>query len=1274
MNKTFRNVAILKNIIITVLVIAFFVGIILTYYGMLYDAKREIIIKNGETTAKETAERFDDYLSTSIDAIKFTAYTVEGMIAENESNPAIHDYLTSQTVAIKNAVFENTSGLYGYINGEFMIGIDWEPPEGFVATERPWYKKAIEKNGEIAMIEPYLDLQTGTVLMSISKMLKDGKSAVSMDITLDIIQKITEDSVSEGKSDIQMIIDRNGYVVAHSDKSEIGKDYSSETDCFGSEIINQLKQSQKSDKAYFEFYYNNTQYIVYAAELQHDFLCISAKDASAIFTPLITILILTVAAVVIVVTIILLIMMISNKKQHVMERLGQQLSATADIYISMHEINFLTDTFIEVRNKKRAETSSLIGDTRTHCQETLRSIMTQFSDPAWRETVLDFVDFSKLNLRLKDRNTMILEWLNNEKKWRRSRYIVSDRTPTGMIARAIYLIEDIDAEKSERDITLEALKMMNTQISSVANIYFSMYDIDLINDTFREIKTHASRVSGLIADPISNAQQNVFESIKRSTNEVSRNIMYNFVDFSTLDERLSESNTITEEFLNSNNIWCRARFVVSKCSIEGKLEHVLWLVESIDEEKRKRDLLSKAAQTLTSQLSSAADIYISLCDLNIPENSVTSIKNENPAIAKAVDACNHNMQEIFFGIMKGLPESPTKQSAIDFCDLSNIDKKLRGKNTMSVEYLSYGNIWVRGRYVVSERDKNGRITHLLWMLENIDKEKKDREKLIDMSERALAANEAKSSFLSNMSHEIRTPINAVLGMNEMILRECDDQNILEYSNSIKTAGSTLLGIVNDILDFSKIEAGKMEIIPVDYDISSVINDLVSMIQTKADNKGLHLILDISRDIPKQLHGDEVRIKQVITNILTNAVKYTEEGSVTFFINSEKIPDEPDSIMLNVSVKDTGIGIKKEDMTKLFSEFERIEEARNRKVEGTGLGMSITKRLLEMMGSTLEVESIYKLGSKFSFRLKQKVVKWDELGDYETAYRESLGTHNKYHEKFRAPTATVLVVDDTLMNLMVFKSLLKQTGVQIDTASSGDEGIELACSKKYDLIFLDHMMPEKDGIETFHEIRSHIEGPNLKTPTICLTANAISGAREKYLSEGFDDYLTKPIDSDRLEEMLVEYLPADKIHDPDEFLDTETSDVTDNAPLSEDMELPGFLTKIDELDTEKGIANNGSVESYMETLLIYAETIDDIAAETEEYWLSGDLENATTKIHAMKSTSRIIGATDIGELAQELENAGKNGDRDKVAERIDELFERCRKLSKQLSPLIYGEEE
>ena len=615
----------------------------------------------------------------------------------------------------------------------------------------------------------------------------------------------------------------------------------------------------------------------------------------------------------------------------------------------------------------------------------------------------------------------------------------------------------------------------------------------------------------------------VFEYIAEEYEDAFRR----FVDLSDLRKRLADKKSICEEFVDIDEGWFRAQFITVGGE-DDNAAYVIYTVQNIDSEKQERDRLAEDARTLNFRISSIANIFMTVHELDVTANTFTEIKSQSQVVNDIVGETHDDPQGMLRMVMQTVTDESSYDDVMRFIDLSTLEERLRRTDTVAVEYLNKQKLWRRGRFVASRRDESGRLLRVLWLSEDIDDEKRERDKLIDMSERALAASEAKSSFLSNMSHEIRTPINAVLGMNEMILRECEDSNILMYAENIRTSGNTLLGLINDILDFSKIEAGKMEIIVVDYDISSVINDLVNMIKTRAEDKGLTLVLDMDTKLPKLLHGDEVRIKQIITNILTNAVKYTEKGTVTFGIGFEKLPDDPDSIILDVYVKDTGIGIKKDDMRKLFSEFERIEEKRNRNVEGTGLGMNITKRLLEMMGSSLKAESIYELGSKFSFRLKQGVVKWEELGDYEAAYKASLGRHERYKETFTAPDAEVLVVDDTPMNITVFKNLLKKTKVKIDTAESGDDGLRMSYDKKYDIIFLDHMMPKKDGIQTLHELRSRPKDPNIKTPVVCLTANAISGAREQYLAEGFDDYLTKPIDPTRLEEMLVHYLPPDKV--------------------------------------------------------------------------------------------------------------------------------------------------
>ncbi|MCR5685999.1 MAG: response regulator [Lachnospiraceae bacterium] len=538
------------------------------------------------------------------------------------------------------------------------------------------------------------------------------------------------------------------------------------------------------------------------------------------------------------------------------------------------------------------------------------------------------------------------------------------------------------------------------------------------------------------------------------------------------------------------------------------------------------------------------------------------------------------------------------------------------------------------------------------------------------SELAVAASRAKSSFLSNMSHEIRTPINAVLGMNEMILRESSEKNIIEYSENIRMAGGTLLRIINDILDFSKIEAGKMELIPVDYDLSSVLNDLTHIVSARAGEKGLALKLDFDTEIPKMLHGDEVRIKQIIMNILVNAVKYTEKGGITFKVGFERISGDDDHINLFVSVSDTGIGIKPEDVDKLFIQFERIEEKRNRGIEGTGLGMNITKSLLEMMGSHLEVKSVYGEGSEFSFSVMQKVVAWDKLGDYENSYRAHLMQRKRNTTSFSAPDATVLAVDDNPMNLMVFKSLLKRTDIRIDMASDGDEGIRLASDKKYDLIFLDHMMPDKDGIETLHELRSNKDNPNLKTPTVCLTANAISGAREKYIEEGFDDYLTKPIDADALEKALLRYLPAEKVKQVSGSEQEENE--TDRDTVIPD-ELSGLAGQ-DMIDIKAGIENSGSAEDYMQFLQVFYRSIDEKRLELDGFYAAQDYKNYTIKVHALKSSARIIGAFLLGEEAQALENAGKKGDTDYIRDHHESFLNKLDSMKEPLSGVFSRNDE
>lgn len=389
------------------------------------------------------------------------------------------------------------------------------------------------------------------------------------------------------------------------------------------------------------------------------------------------------------------------------------------------------------------------------------------------------------------------------------------------------------------------------------------------------------------------------------------------------------------------------------------------------------------------------------------------------------------------------------------------------------------------------------------------------------------ANRSKSDFLANMSHEIRTPINAVLGMDEMILRDCEDSQILEYAEDIKRAGGMLLSLINDILDFSKIESGKMDIIPVDYDLGILLNETVEMVRPRANEKSLELVMEISPDTPTHLNGDEVRIRQIITNILTNAIKYTNKGKVTLTVSGKQLSEEKTE--LYVSVKDTGIGIRKEDIGHLFESFKRVEESRNRNIEGTGLGLSITMRLLNLMGSRLEVDSTYGEGSDFFFYLEQQRKDNQIVGEDIKKYcKKAKGIKGELSNEFYAPLARLLVVDDNKVNLKVFKGLLKNNNMQIDTAMNGKECLELMKENHYHIVFLDHLMPDMDGVETLNQAKMLKNSKSQDAVMIVLTANAVSGAREKFLQEGFDDYLSKPISLPLLKEMILKYLPKELI--------------------------------------------------------------------------------------------------------------------------------------------------
>lgn len=508
------------------------------------------------------------------------------------------------------------------------------------------------------------------------------------------------------------------------------------------------------------------------------------------------------------------------------------------------------------------------------------------------------------------------------------------------------------------------------------------------------------------------------------------------------------------------------------------------------------------------------------------------------------------------------------------------------------------------------------------LLDALRKEKRSQQE-------AEAANMAKSSFLANMSHEIRTPINAILGMNEMILREEKDPAIRGYAGNIQASGNSLLSIVSDVLDISKIESGKLEIIPVDYEVNSLISDCCNMAACRAKAKELELLVECADNVPMKLCGDETHIRQIIMNLLTNAVKYTEKGTVKLIV-SGRFTDG--GFVLKVDVSDTGIGIAEENLPQLFTQFQRFDLQRNRNIEGTGLGLSIVKRLCDLMSGTITARSVLGSGSTFTVELPQKVVDSTPCGGVNLNY--SAGAEHEYHHSFEAPEAKILAVDDLPVNLLVIANLLKETRIKIDTAGSGRECLDKCSQQKYDLILMDHMMPEMDGVLTFEKLHGDKSSPNFETPVIMLTANALAGMREQYMDVGFADYVSKPVRGAKLEEAIRRNLPESLIKPaspeiPAEAVSTEPSGFADICGAVPELNVNAALQYC-----------CGSAELLNDLLHDFTENdhFSDLKAAFEEKrW-----EDYRRHAHSLKSTSLMIGLTGLSERARASELALKGG--------------------------------
>lgn len=671
-------------------------------------------------------------------------------------------------------------------------------------------------------------------------------------------------------------------------------------------------------------------------------------------------------------------------------------------------------------------------------------------------------------------------------------------------------------------------------------------------------------------------------------------------------------------------VWFRIFEILIPAVVVAGLVYLYFRLKAIRERKRRELEHEYRKSGLASMLELYSVIYI----INLSENTLTPIggDEEDDSARPRELSPNEQLLNLFrIDSVDGYQEIMQR-----FANLDTIQARMKQRNSLTAEYESKNYGWCRVQYIAMDREAGKDVEMLLFTIQQIGQEKEEIDRIKGQVTKAESENKAKSAFLANMSHEIRTPINAVLGLNTMILRESPDESIRAYARDIKSAGTMLLSLINSVLDFSKLEAGKMEISPADYSLREMVSDICTIIKPRFEGTRIEFALDITGKIPNGLYGDDVRLKQIIINLLTNAVKYTDEGKVTLCIYGKQVNEKKEHLLF--SVRDTGTGIRKEDLDKLTERFARIDETRNRTVEGTGIGINLVTGLLDMMDSELKVASVWGEGSEFYFELDQDIVDDRPIGKLDADSPEL--EEGSYQAAFAAPDAHILVVDDTDVNRTVFVNLLKETEIQIDEAASGMKALELTQKNPYHLIFMDHMMPQMDGVEAMKEIRAQKDGKNTKTPIIVLTANAMKGAREEYKEMGFDDFMGKPISPEILEEKIISFLPKDLCREGKA-----------RSPLPQRSKSEA-LPEITGVDTVYALQHVGSRDGVISVMKKFAQMAEKDRAELDGYYqlLSQEpddeeaLSSYRIKVHAMKSSASLCGALQVYGMAARLEQS------------------------------------
>ncbi len=1154
------------------------------------------------------------------------AAQLERMIQENDrlTSDEIYDFVYSQN----KTLYEKTDGMcfstYVAYGDDFYIE-DFIPDDTFHLSERVWYVGAKKNQGNIYIAAPYIDANTGGMCYTVSMLLNDGETIIGMDFYMDAIQQYIE-TMNEQIDGISMIVNENGMIVGHNDASYVGQDYTVLQDY--KELIEKVFNLYGN---YFEYTIksgNTAKYTVFSDKTTYGWYLIVCLPSASISSD--------VSTNTLVVNAVLILIW-----------LGSAVIFTFHFKRCMdlkQEVSEREDFIKNISNRLK-----------TPVLEMSRQI--QFSDNPDAGFLSDLRDLTD-ELKKEIGNIASLRGLSGQE------------TKTGK--KAGESVKD-DRRYKRYSFAIICILLAASVISVAVNTYTQMNFINMHMRNEKEV--YYSQVKSWIDENITitndlalhlGAQPDLYKNYEQAVAYIN-DVVKDNADISVA----YIVNPAWEHTVIMNNGW-------ESEDPDWHVEERDWYVDTILSDSGfnistpyQDEQTGMYCVTFSQIVYDADGNIVGLVGIDFYMDALIKILGESyteSGYAFLTDPSyiilNHPSEDYQMSMNSFVNGAETEYRDALVSEELTLTRDYNNKYVVALAQrepasgftvIAVRDVWTMyGTLIVTDFIL---ITVFLvsilavlaitrYVTRQQEKLNKELQKAAD---EAIAAGNAKSTFLAQMSHEIRTPINAVLGMNEMILRESAEKNILEYASNAYNAGTALLAIINDVLDISKIEAGKLEIVNAEYDLYSLINDSYHMTVDRANKKGLEFIVDVDENLPSKLYGDMFHIRQIVVNFLTNAIKYSDAGSVELRFRSEQ---SGEGFILCIDVKDTGIGLTQESIENLFTSFQRFDLKRNQSVEGTGLGLAICKQLAELMGGRLTVESVYGKGSTFTCWVPQKVIDETAVKAFQPGRLVETPIITDLQD-FTAPQAHILVVDDVEMNLIVFTNLLKGHELQIDTAKSGKKCLEYVAQKKYDIIFMDHMMPEMDGIETFTNMR-RMSTPNQETPVIMLTANAISGEKEKYLKIGFSSYLTKPIQSQKLEHMVIKYLPEEKVV---------WKNKADKAGMADRQQTvaekqPHRQQADERFDPSLGMTYTGE-EAYTEILNSYIKNGQEKLTRINASFTQENWKDYVIEVHALKSTSLTIGAEPLSRAAKELEQAGKGGDYDTIRAKHAALTEQYR---------------